>query len=274
MTTIAIQADRWTFDGTDLSTWTVLVQTVGDAEDLPGLRGEDVPVPNLPGKRWASKLPDARRFALALWVTDMNASGTLTEATAERQAQANLDALRTLFARPGLRSLAHILPDGSTRTAQAEVVLASVEAQPGGRIAFVLMVDFSLPDPYFYGTSVVDAARSIAASPTDFTLTHPGSVRTNRVTFDFTGPISNPRVTQQTTGLYVECLVTVASAKHLVIDCERFTATNDGVLAIGSIRHSGDFRWMVIEPGAQTLRVTATTPGGTLTTTALIPFHA
>lgn len=274
MTTLALQADRWTFDGTDLSSYSVLVKSVGEAEDLPSLRGDDVGVPNLPGRRWAPKLPDSRRFALALHVSDMNAAGGLTEATAARQAQKNLDDLRTLFARPGLRSLVHVMPDGSSRTAQAEVVSVTVDPSRGGRQMFVLLVDFSLPDPYFYGTSVVDSARSIAASPTDFTFTHPGTVRTNRVTFDFVGPIANPRVTQQTTGIYVECLVTVASTKHLIVDCEKFTALNDGVLAIGSIRHSGDFRWMILEPGAQTLRVTATSPGGTLTTTGFAPYHA
>ena len=274
MTTIAVQADRWLFDSTDLSTYSVIVQKVGDAEDLPGLRGDDIAVPNLPGRRWAPKLPDSRRFTLAMWVSDMDAAGTVTAPSAPEQAQANLDALRTLFARPGLRALAHVLPGGSTRTAQAEVVGVQVAEPNGGRLSHILMVDFALPDPYFYASSVVDSARAIAASPTDFTLTHPGSVRTNRVTFDFVGPISNPRVLQTTSGIYVECLVTVASAKHLIIDCERFTATNDGVLAIGSIRHSGDFRWMVIEPGAQTLRVTATSPGGTLTTTAYAPYHA
>lgn len=274
MTTLAITPDRWTYDSTDLSSYTVLVRETGDAEDFAQLRGDDIPVPNLPGRRWASKLPDSRRFSLALYITDMNASGTWDEATGQRQAQVNLDALRKLFARPGQRSLVHTMPNASTRTAQAEVVNFQVVEQKGDRIAFLAVVDFQLADPYFYAVNVVDSARSIAASPTDFTFTHPGTARTNRVTFDFTGPISNPRVTQTTTGIYVECLVTVASGKHLIVNCAAFTATNDGVLAIGSIRHSGDFRWMLVEPGAQTLRVTATSPGGTLTTTAAAPYHA
>lgn len=274
MTTLAIRNDRWTFDSTDLSTYAVLVRNMNDAEDLPGLRGEDVPVPYLPGRRWAPKLPDGRRLSLALLITDMNESGGLTQPTSPRQAQANLDALRLLFARPGIRSLVHVLPDGTSRTAGAEVVSFQVQESRGARQSFLAVVDFSLADPFFYGTNVVDSARSIPASPTDFTFTHPGTVRTNRITFDFVGPISNPRITQQTTGIYVEALVSVASAKHLIIDCAAFTATNDGVNAIGSIRHSGDFRWMILEPGAQTLRVTSTAPGGTLTTTAAAPYHA
>lgn len=274
MTTLAVQADRWTFRGTDLSSYTVLVRAIDGAEDLPALRGENIPVPNLPGQMYAPKLPSSKRLALALHVTNMDAAGGLTSPSQLRQAQANLEMLRKLFSIPGLGSLVHVLPDGSSRTAQAEAVrFQSVEPEYG-RHAFGAIVDFELADPYFYGANVVVGPTSIAASPTDQAFTNPGEQRTNRIILDFVGPIANPRVTQTTTGIYVECLVTVASSKHLLIDCALFTATNDGVNAIGSIRHSGDFRWMLVEPGAQTLRVTATTPGGTLTTTAVAPFHA
>lgn len=273
MTTLAVRPDRWTFDSVDLSSYAVLVRNMNDAEDLPGLRGEDVAVPYLPGRRFAPKLPDAKRMALALWITDTNDAGVLVEPTAQRQAQVNLDSLRTLFARPGRRSLVHVLPDGTSRTAMAEVVSFQVQESRGRRETFLAVVDFALADPFLYGANVVDAGRSIASSPTDFSITNPGTYRTNRIVLDFTGPISNPRVLQQTTGIYVECLVTVGSGLHLIIDCENFTATNDGLNAIGSIRHSGDFRWLILEPGANSLRVTATTPGGTLTTTAAAPYH-
>lgn len=274
MTTLAVQADRWTFRGTDLSSYAVLVRAIDGAEDLPVLRGSNIPVPNLPGQMYAPKLPDTKRLALALHVTNMNASGGLTAASQLRQAQANLEELRKLFSIPGRGALVHVLPDGSSRTAQAEAVRFQSVDPEYGRHAFGAIVDFELADPYFYGTNTVVGPTSIAASPTDQAFTNPGEQRTNRIILDFVGPISNPRVTQTTTGIYVECLVTVASAKHLLIDCGLFTATNDGVNAIGSIRHSGDFRWMIVEPGAQTLRVTSTAPGGTLTTTAVAPYHA
>lgn len=274
MTTLTIAPDRWTFDGTDLSTYAYMVRSVDGGEDLPELRGDDIAVPNLPGRRWASKLPDRRRFALALYVAPMDASGALVEPTQAEQAQANLDALRTVFARPGQRALVHHLPDTTTRTAQAEAVRFQSVTPIAGRRGWMAVVDFQLADPYFYGSDVVDAARSIAASPTDFALVHPGSVRTNDVLLNFVGPISNPRLTNLTNGLYVECLVTVAGATSLIIDCAKFIATNDGLNAIGSIRHSGDFRWLIIEPGSNSLRVTATSPGGTLTTTVAAPFHA
>jgi hypothetical protein len=274
MTTLALAPDRWTFAGVDLSDYATMVRTLDAAEDFPGLRGDDLAVPNLPGRRWKPKLPDARRMGLALLITDQNASGGLTEPTAQRQAQANLDAIRTTFAKPGQYALVHVLPDGSSRTALAEVADFRATEQRGGRQAFLAVVDFDLADPYFYGPDLVDLDRSIASSPTAFALVNPGSVRTSGVVLDFTGPISNPRFTNGTNGLYVECLVTVAAATHLIVDCKAFTAANDGLNAIGSIRHSGDFRWMILEPGSNAISVSATSPGGTLTSTIDIPYHA
>lgn len=274
MTTLQIAADRWTFAGTDLSTYATMVRSLDDVEDFGPLRGEDLAVPNLQGRRWKPKLPDARRVGLGLLITDMDAAGGLTEANVQAQAQKNLDSLRTLFAKPGTFSLVHVLPDGSSRTAQAEVVQFTATEQRGRRQTFLAAVDFMLADPYFYGADLVDAARAIPASPTAFNLANPGSARTSGVVLDFLGPISNPRFTNTTNGIYLECLVTVAATKHLIVDCKAFTAENDGVNAIGSIRHSGDFRWMVLEPGTNAISVTATSPGGSLTSTVDIPYHA
>ena len=279
MTTLAVQADRWTFAGTDLSTYATMVRTLDNVEDFSPLRGEDLAVPNLPGRRWKPKLPDSRRVGLGLLITDMNASGGLTEASVQAQAQANLDSLRTIFAKPGLFALVHVLPDGSSRTAMAEVSDFRATEQRGRRQAFLAVVDFTLADPYFYGADLVDVDRVIAASPTTFSLVNPGSARTSGVVLDFEGGsggggIANPRFTNTTNGLYVECLVTVAPGEHLIVDCKAFTAANNGVYAIGSIRHSGDFRWMILEPGTNAISVSATAPDGLLTSTVDIPYHA
>ena len=91
---------------------------------------------------------------------------------------------------------------------------------------------------------------------------------THRLVLTFTGPIANPKLINLTIDggamFYVETLVTVASGKLLVIDCSAFTAANDGVNAIGSVRHSGAFEFFRLQPGVNSLRVTSTSPGGSL----------
>jgi hypothetical protein len=260
--------EQWRFKGTDLSTYAVLVRNVDGADEFPPLRGENHLVPSIAGRRHAGKRADQRRVSLALWVQPMNASGTLTEPTNPRQARANLDALYALFGTGVPGALVRVMPDGSERTATAEVVAVGNIEDEFAHEAFGIVVDFLLADPFFYGASAT-LAQAIAASPTNFALTNPGTVASHRPILTFTGPISNPRLANLTIdaggAFYVEVLVTVASTKLLVIDCAAFTALNDGVNAIGSIRHSGAFEFFRLEPGANSLRVTSGAPGGSLT---------
>ncbi len=92
------------------------------------------------------------------------------------------------------------------------------------------------------------------------------------MTLTLLGPLSNPRVTNQGTGWYLECLVTVAAGQNLILDAWAATALNNGVNAIGSVRHSGGMALFQIEPGANTLRVTTGTTGGQLTATVQPPY--
>lgn len=266
MTNLAMP-ERWRFKGTDLSTYAVLVRKVDGVDELAPLRGENVTVPSITGRRFARKQPDQKRLTLALWVQSMNASGTLTEPTNARQVRANLDALYAVFADRTAGPLVRVMPDASERTTTAEVVaIGSIEDNYAGE-AVGLVVDFLLPDPAFYG-SAATVTQAIAASPTNFALAYAGTLATHRPVLTFTGPISNPRLTNLTldagAGFYVEALVTVGAGDELVIDCGAWTATNDGVNAIGSIRHSGAFEFFRLVPGPNSLRVTATAPGGSL----------
>jgi len=259
--------EAWRFKGTDLSTYAVLVRQVDGVDELPELRGENRVVPSIHGRRFARKRMDQRRLTLALWVQSMNEAGTLTESTNARQARANLDALQALFGDRTAGALVRVMPDGSERTATAEVVAVGNIEDEFGHELYGITVDFLLPDPLFYGVPAT-VTQAIAASPTNFSLVNAGSASTHRAVLTFTGPIVNPRLSNLTidagAGFFVEALVTVAAAKLLVIDCSTWTATNDGVNAIGSIRHSGAFEFFRLEPGSNSLRVTATSSGGSL----------
>jgi hypothetical protein len=261
MTTILLAPDRWTFGGLDLSSYAYLVRKVTGADDFPALRGEDPSFAGLPGRLSLGKLEDARRLALALYVFPKDASGALVEPTAVRQARANLDALYAILGKGGQQALVRVLPDATSRTAQAEVVAVSDFSDEASGLVLGLVADFWLADPYFYGADVTDE-RAIPSSPTAFTLTNPGTVRGHRVRITFTGPITNPRVTQVTTGIWVQYTGAVLSGDNLVIDCEAFTALNDGVNAIGAITHSGAYEFFRVEAGANALSVTGSAMDG------------
>ena len=119
MTTLLFAPDRWTFGGTDLSTYAALVTQVTGADEFPELRGEDAPFTGLPGRRPMGKVADSKLIALALFVNSLDASGALAESTNRKQARKNLEALYTVFGKRSQQALVRYLPDATNRTAQA-----------------------------------------------------------------------------------------------------------------------------------------------------------
>lgn len=275
MTVLAL-GERWSFAGLELSTYATMIRSIAGADDMPPLRGEDAAYTGLPGRRALPKVEDSRRIALGLWTTSSDAAGGLTSPTAREQARANLDDLKELLGRRHVRgSLVRHMPDGSTRSALAECVAIDNVVDPYDRELFGLVADFLLADPYLYGVDVIETS-AIAASPTDVVLTSPGNRRGHRLLIDFTGPISNPRVANLSIDPagdhYVELLVAVGAGLHAIVDVAAFTAENDGVNAIGSVRHSGALPFLEVDPGANTLRVTSMAPGGSVDFTFSPPY--
>ena len=270
MTTIALP-DRWDYAGIDDSTFAQTVISVEGADELPPLRGSNLVVPGIHGRYAPGEDEfDERTITQLLFLHGANEAGGLTEANELIQAQRNLERAAKSALDRTLKPLGRTLPDGTRREGLARIIEFSV-IPAAGYAGQRMRRRFVLPNPWLYGADVV-VTPAIAASPTAFNLTQPGLVATHRVVFDFTGPIANPRITHLTTGTYVECLVTVAAAAHLIIDGAAFTATNDAINAIGSIRHSGDRRWLVVAPGLNAIEVSASTPGGSLTTTLRVPY--
>jgi hypothetical protein len=245
--------NRWGFRGALLNRSDLRVRQMTGVNAVPALRGKDFLTMNRTGQLWVRKVSDSRRIALELLLTDVYRGGEI---------QTLLDELATLFADRAQGALVHYHPDGTVRTAQAEVVdwmPADSKANIGA--LYLGVADFHLSDPWFY-TPAVAVTASIPSSPTSFSFTNPGNAYPcgpqGTLTLDLLGPISNPVITNTTNGVSVTINVVVAATKHLIIDVAAYTALNDGVNAIGSVQHSGATDFMVLQPGLNTLSVTGT----------------
>lgn len=266
MTTLALP-ERWTFAGIDLSTPAIMAASNAGADELPPVRGDDFLRAGLRGRLYTPKLLDARRPSLNLFVTPLDASGTYGGAA---QARTNLDGLLAVLGPRVRGALTRLMPDASTRSAQAECLAVSNVSDLVNHELFVLTAMFSLADPIWYGASSTGpGSQSVSASPTNFTFTLAGNVETNRnLVVNFTGPITHPRITNLTTGAYVDVNEVVASGKHLIIDSTAYTILNDGADASPDMTHGPTVGLFDLAPGANSLRVTATTPGGSVLVTA------
>lgn len=267
MTTLALP-ERWTFAGVDLSSYAIISPSVVGADELPPVRGDDFLRSGVRGRLYAPKVLDARRVALTLVVTALNAAGTYGGAA---QARTNLDALLAVLGPRAHGALTRLMPDASTRTAQAECIAVNNVSDPVAHEIFTLTAQFALPDPVWYGASSTGpGSQSISASPTDFTFTLAGNVESNEnLIINFTGgPLVHPRITNQTTGAYVDINETVANTKHLIIDPVAYTVLNDGADATPDMTHGPTLALFDLAPGANSIRVTAATPGGSVLITA------
>lgn len=263
MTTLAT-SEKWTFAGVDLSSYATLVASVAGADEMPPLRGDDAAKTGLTGRQYLAKLLDYRRVTLVLFVSSLSASGVDGGAA---QARTNLDALYAVLAPRAQAALVRTMPDASTRQAQAECVAVNNFQDPVAHHAFILSAEFRLTDPWWYGASTTGpGSTSINANPKDITFVNPGSARNHRLLIDITGSITNPRVTNQTTGAFVQFTGTVGASKHLLIDPYAFTITNDGADVIGSLSHGPTVPWLDIVPGSQVFRVTGGTTGSIVIT--------
>lgn len=261
--TTTVGSGTWSFGGTNLSNLgVVMVETIDGLTSMPPLKGSNVVLASIPGEQWQTKHHGARQFSLGLLVVPVSG-----QTDPNMSMYGNLDALAQVFGvDTGEQALVHTRPDGSVRTANAQVIKYNPARQtPQRGVYFRAVVEFLLTDPWFYGTQVAPV-NSIATS-TPFNISNTGTVRTHKVLLDVLGPATNPRVTNNTNGWWVECDVTVATGQHLLIDCTAFTATNNAVNAIGSVQHSGGFPFMEFEPGTNQLAVTGGSTGATLTCT-------
>lgn len=262
--------NRWSFRGVPLNRPDLRVRAMTGALGLPPLRGSDFLTMGSTGQLWVPKLADSRRVGLELLLTDVLRQG---------QIPAYLDELAGLFADRSQGALTHWHPDGTVRTAQAEVVdwlPADSNAHVGA--LYVGIADFLLADPWFYGLAQT-ATAAVPASPTAFTVTNPGTAYPcgpqGTLTIDYTGPIANPVLTNGANGVSVTVNVTVAAGKHLVVDCVAYTAANDTANAIASVLHSGAPQFMVLQPGDNSLTVTGTgMTGATALTCTFTPPYA
>lgn len=238
----------------DLSLFLEVAEGLGSGASV---RGGSVLVPGLPGRRDRNRIQDVLNLELQGWI----------KAPTLLAYRNDVQYLNELF-RPsrGPVTLQATLEDGTVVTIPARAEFPfGWGSEPGATRRVSIGLEATDP-PYWRGVEVVDSARAISASPTDFVLANPGTERTHEIVLEITGPITNPRILNQTNGVYVELLVSVLTGTTAIIDGLAFTALRGAINDIGSIRHSGARQWLLLEPGNNSIRVTRTAGTGTLTT--------
>lgn len=254
-------AESLSIDGTDLASVAYAITGYRGLVGAPPKRGGDYEVPRrsgaLGGVAWGGP-----RIVTVYGVLYGNNGAVLVPADARARYLDRARQLSALVYRDGkVFDLTRVIPRQSggdlTTTVRARYLagLDSIEqaAFHAGRFA----VDLYCFDANWHALSDTTLSAITGSSSPSIA----GDVATRKVTLTFSGVTGIQRLTNATTGDWVEVLGD--SADDTVLDCENFTATRDAASVTGLVDHNGATSdWMTLAAGTNALTLTG---GGSVT---------
>jgi|SRR5215472_6459871 len=267
--------EDFTVNGVSLSTYAYNIQTLAGREQTPPIVGDNIRVPYRNGRIWKQKTFDQRTIVLAMYVRGCDVNGVVPATrTLERATfNSNLRMLKRLFAPRGSQLIVtrtlQFLTGTETHTGLADAYNPSsggFTAGGGGlgtnqwdlvpvSITYgTFSIDLVFADPWWYGASVAPVITSAGG-----TINNIGDVEHDHPVIRFNGPLTNPMLTNLTPNPDVAVWYsgTIASGAYVQLDANAYTAvTNTGASVIGNVFHTGALKWMVLEPGNNSMTLT------------------
>ncbi len=176
----------------------------------------------------------------------------------------NIDAFLKAIGNPGLHTLNRTLRSGEIRQTQAELCseINFVRKNPG-YAKFAL--ELELADPFFYGLVKTTDTKMITSTPFVWTHTNEGSAPSTAMVITFEGPLSNPILRNQSNGVWLQYLGTIASGESVALDTKYFTCLQGDESMISIVKHGGDAYWMILEAGNNSMKLETDMIGGRVT---------
>lgn len=260
----------WAVDGVSLQTMAFNISTLGgDRLSPPPIRGENLLVPASVGRRWMPKMVDQNVITLGMWVTGAKEDGSMpTTQSTLRQFTDNWRKLRALLWTPGRQvTLSKCFwVNGVLKTASALAQFSSgISPTMSGPARAAFTVDLTLADPYFYGPEVITSL-----STGTQTITIAGDDTTRAVKFHVVGSRNTVKIRNNSLNVDVEYHRDLSAGDVVDIDVQQFTCLTDPAgtapyNTVGSIRHTGDAYWFMLQPGANILTVSSASGIGAVT---------
>lgn len=241
-------AESLSINGTSLYTYLESIHAAPGLVGAPPIRGGDYETPLRPGAtngtRWAGPRV-ASIYGVLYGGTDGRAG--------------YLDKIRGLSALVwndgDTYTVTRVLPRVSGGDLTVEATgrygggLESIQqaAHHAGRCTF----DIVFLDSYWFDSSTT----TLSAITGSATPTIAGDVATRNLTLTFSGATAVQRLTNNTTGQWVEVLGNTSA--DTVLDCTALSATRSGSSKAGDVSHNADFDdWMTLPVGSNSLTLT------------------
>lgn len=245
--------EKWKFNNQDLCTNEWNVEGVVDGLGFVGFKGQDLEIPAKNGNTWIRKLYNSRSLILSCWVRGGDRS----------QLDKNIDELTKIFGVSGLHTLQRIMRDGTIRQAQAEIYNA-VYFIPKRNCYSKFSLEFSLPDPFFYGTTKETDLITSVGLDNYWIHSNSGSAPVYNAVITLSGPLEMPKLINIDRNIWIQYQGTIETGQTVTINTKDFTCLKDGVNMISAVKHSGDYTWMILDSGNTQMQLTTQFTGGSV----------
>lgn len=266
--------NRWRFGGINLDQvtpagrWAII--ELDNTLDMPGVAGNNTRVPLREGRAHVKKYFDERFLTLGMVVYGVNPI----------ELQSIQDTLKQLFGRRNQQLLEQRMPDFSIRQALATVYSTSQRGALGYSSIYPVesgrfTVDFLIPSVFLRSDiQTAPAATLVDASPKNFTITNVGTADDKSSIITMVGPLTNPKLTNNTNGVFVSFTGVLTAGQILIIDTGNYTAAISGANQLDNISHSGDSYFMVLDPDDNLMTIESdVTTTGTVAVSLFPPFQ-
>jgi len=265
--------ETWTYDGValsnyvagnkiwDIRTWSGLddwagVNTGGGSSTGSTSSGTNgmFQLAQSHGEFWFPQYFTAMTRLLTMHVSSYNQSTGAAPTSIDQARQnfdQNLDSLNLLFQRR--RNLASLLRNRSDGTTRLGLVAVDSVVRPTliPVTDALITVELTFPDPFWRDPTDIVLATVSAGFSGVVTGLAGATAPINDMQLGIAGPVTNPRVTDNESGSWVQYNGTVASGKTLVLHNVNMNIDDGGTgwsPALSSMQHAGDANWLTLYP--------------------------
>lgn len=275
-------------NGFRLDTMAYSIETMSGRRTLPKQRVTAVQIPGRDGV--AVEFDDSFEetpFVLKIWVVDTDEDGQIM-ANKRMQFEKNLDAIMNMIAvsRGRMIELLQTMGDGTVRRADA-VLTEAMTPDFFGPNAANMSIGFILPNVWWEDTVTQDFsfANALVPASTNVTTLDNGTAPIDDARYLVTGPVTNPRVIDVSTGQWVQLTRTLAAGNMWLFDAKNRVSRYGAGLTLNSAdtagtdgwidtSYSGRFKMMTLRPtltsGVRRVRVQMTGTSGSAATALAI----
>lgn len=271
-------AETVTVDGFVLNTYAYNISTLVGRLSTPDVRTKNIEIPGRHGTlRVRNKKFQQNLTTLSMWVKGAMPDGSVpTQKISRRLFYENVDMLMQIFTRrSGLLNIQQVMPDGSVRQCNAEVLAVIDPQSTSSNPLAKFNVALTIPDVFWTDLNSVTYTSAAGLGTSQILTLSPfigATAPMEDLTFTVTGQVSQFKLQTLENGspLEIDCWVqynaAVASTNTLTLNTSNWTLGFSGgsTPTVANVSHSGSARWLSVQPGPQNtapqLKWTCTNP--------------